>query len=47
MIETGDGAPLVGTAETAESFYVVNLNQSSFNGLSSSGTLKLYLSINL
>ncbi|CAB4012066.1 Hypothetical predicted protein [Paramuricea clavata] len=37
VIETGDGAPLVGTVETAESYYVVNPNQHSFNGLSPSG----------
>ena len=37
VIETGDGAPLVGTVETVESYYVVNPNQHSFNGLSPSG----------
>lgn len=37
VIETGDGAPLVGTIETAESYYVVNPNQHSFSGLSPSG----------
>ncbi|XP_028397856.1 traB domain-containing protein-like [Dendronephthya gigantea] len=36
VIETGDGAPLVGTMETAESYYVVNPNQHSFSGLSPS-----------
>ena len=35
VIETGDGAPLVGTVETAESYYVVNPHQHSFHGLSS------------
>lgn len=39
VIETGDGAPLVGTVETAESYYVVNPNQHSFNGLSPSGII--------
>ena len=37
VVETGDGAPLVGTLETVESYYVVNPNQHSYNGLSSSG----------
>lgn len=37
VIETGDGAPLVGTLEAAESYYVVNPNQHSFSGLSPSG----------
>ena len=42
VIETGDGAPLVGTVETAESYYVVNSHQSSFHGLSPSGTINLF-----
>ena len=39
VVETGDGAPLVGTMETVESYYVVNPNQHSFNGLSPSGMM--------
>lgn len=38
VIETGDGAPLVGTVETAESYYVVNSHQ---HHLSTSGLLSM------
>ena len=40
VIETGDGAPLVSTVETAESYYFVNSHQHSFNELSASGNVK-------
>ena len=40
VIETGDGAPLVGTVETAGSYYVVRSpSHGSVHGLSPSGII--------
>ena len=40
VIETGDGAPLVGTVETAGSYYVIRSpSHSSVHGLSPSGMI--------
>ena len=47
VIETGDGAPLVGTIETAESYYVVNPHQHPFNGLSSGIFSSIILSLSV